>query len=107
MMAAAQHGLEVIKRHYESLHSLLADPGIVSKLIFQLYCSKLITFSDQCLLDDCAGRGAAHQATELLTIVMKAVSIDEQYFGKFVRVLKEEPVLCPTAVQLFKSYSKC
>ena len=105
-MATVKHSTDVIKKHYDSLHTLLADAGVVSKLILLLYKNELITFNEQCQLDDCAGRGAAHQATELLTIIINLVSRDPLYFGKFVRTLMEDPVLHPTAVQLSRSYSR-
>lgn len=109
MAAVQKQARDVIVQHYDSLHSLLSDPGLVSKLIIRLHHNDLITYSDQCLLDDCAGRGAAHQATELLKIVMNLVLLDEGNFEKFVKVLKEDPVLCPIAVHLLKSYreSQC
>lgn len=105
-MTAVQQACDIIKQQYDSLHSLLADPNVVSKLIVRLHHNELITYSDQCLLDDYAGRGSSHQATALLAIVMNSVVTDDKYFEKFLRVLKEDPVLCPTAVHMFKSYSR-
>lgn len=105
-MAAVQQACDIIRQHYNSLHSLLADPSVVSNLIVRLHHNELITYSDQCLLNDYAGRGSSHQATALLTIVMNSVVIHDEYFEKFVKVLKEDPVLCPTAVHLLKSYSR-
>ena len=94
------------RKNYNSLHSALALPNVTSVLASKLYERAIITAETRDAVQLTSGITPLDRAASLLQAVESSIKMDRQRFRQFIRILRNNPTLKPTAIRLHQCYSK-
>ena len=94
------------QKNYDSLHSALALPNMISGLASKLYEISIITAETRDAVQLTSGITSLYRAATLLQAVESSIKMDHRRFQQFIRILKNNLTLKPTGIQLHQCYSK-
>ena len=96
---------EAFGRHYDTLHSALAQPDVASGLATKFYNGAIITSEIRDVVQ-MTSFTPKQQADWLLPVVESSIRTDHRKLRRLIKVLRKQPVLKPIAKQLHQCYRK-
>lgn len=97
---------QAFRAHYDTLHGLLCDSGLIQKLSRKLSSKSVITRDTKDALQLSASLEPAQQATLLLRAVEVSIEHRHRDLRVFVRVLQKETSVATAASQLYQTYGR-
>jgi hypothetical protein len=94
---------EAFGRHYDTLHSALAQPDVASGLATKFYNGAIITSEIRDVVQ-MTSFTPKQQADWLLPVVESSIRTDHRKLRRLIKVLRKQPVLKPIAKQLHQCY---
>ena len=98
--------LDAFREHYDSLHSAISQPDMVSGLASKVYKKAIITRDTRNAVQLATGSSPAQRGAMLLQAIETAIQSNQHNLHQFVQILRKEPSLKPLGDSLWHYYSK-